>query len=93
MTEQCEHFSQEIKSSPNTQACEVCKKEHIPTVALRMCLTCGHVGCCDSSIGQHATKHFKETGHAVMQAIPDKSWKWCYVHKDYYWDLIKLYCI
>ncbi len=56
---QCEHFSQEIKSSPNTQECEECKKEHIPIVALRMCLTCGHVGCCDSSIGQHATKHFK----------------------------------
>jgi len=81
---QCEHFSQEIKSPPNTQECMTCKKEHIPTVALRMCLTCGHVGCCDSSIGQHATKHFKETGHPVMQAVPDKSWKWCYIHEEYY---------
>ena len=56
----------------------------MPTVALRMCLTCGHVGCCDSSVGQHATKHFKETGHPVMQAVPDKSWKWCYIHEEYY---------
>ena len=37
-------------------------------VALRECMTCGHVGCCDSSPGQHANKHFKETGHPVMQA-------------------------
>ena len=37
-----------------------------------MCLTCGHVGCCDSSIGKHATKHFEETGHPVMKAIPEE---------------------
>ena len=48
------------------------KKKHLPTVALRMCLTCGHVGCCDSSIGKHATKHFQTTGHPVMKAIPEK---------------------
>jgi RecJ-like exonuclease len=45
------------------QVCKECKKEHLPTVALRMCLTCGHVGCCDSSIGKHTTKHFEKTGH------------------------------
>ena len=42
----------------NTKKCEECEKEYLPTVALRMCLTCGHVGCCDSSIGKHATKTF-----------------------------------
>ncbi|MBA4454740.1 MAG: hypothetical protein H2B05_07370, partial [Nitrosopumilaceae archaeon] len=51
----CEHFSEEKKIEPQRLECEECKKEHLPTVALRMCLTCGHVGCCDSSIGQHAT--------------------------------------
>ena len=61
-----------------------CEKEKLPWVAIRMCLTCGHVGCCDSSVGLHATKHFKETGHPVMVAVPDKSWRWCYIHKDYY---------
>ncbi len=81
---QCEHFSQEKKLTSNTLECEQCKKDHMPTVALRMCLTCGHVGCCDSSVGQHATKHFKETRHPVMQAIPDKLWKWCYIHEKYY---------
>ncbi len=81
---QCEHFSQQTKLAPKILECEQCKKDHMPTVAIRMCLTCGHVGCCDSSIGQHATKHFKETGHPVMQAVPDKSWKWCYIHEEYY---------
>ena len=81
---QCEHFSQETKSILNSQECEECKNDHMPTVALRMCLICGHVGCCDSSVGQHATKHFKETGHPIMQAVPDKSWKWCYIHDEYY---------
>ncbi|MBA4461509.1 MAG: UBP-type zinc finger domain-containing protein, partial [Nitrosopumilaceae archaeon] len=64
----CEHFSEEKKIEPQRLECEECKKEHLPTVALRMCLTCGHVGCCDSSIGQHATEHFKKSGHPVMQA-------------------------
>ena len=48
-----------------------------------MCLVCGHVGCCDSSEGLHATRHFKQAGHPVMIALPNKPWKWCYVHKKY----------
>ena len=47
---------------------------------LRMCLTCGHVGCCDSSPHQHANKHFHQTDHPVMRSIePGESWRWCYV--------------
>jgi len=48
-----------------------------------LCLTCGHVGCCDSSPGTHATNHFKKTGHPVMVALPNHAWRWCYVHKAY----------
>ena len=84
MPKECEHFIQEKNISQNTENCEECEKEHLPAFALRMCLTCGHVGCCDSSIGKHATKHFEETGHAVMKAIPKNIWKWCYIHKEYY---------
>ena len=85
MQKECEHFLQKKKNiSPNTAKCEECEKVHLPTVALRMCLTCGHVGCCDSSIGKHATKHFKETGHPVMKAIPEDIWKWCYIHEEYF---------
>ncbi len=61
MGNECEHYAQaNDQISPNTKECEECEKEKTPWVALRMCLTCGHVGCCDSSVGLHATKHFKE---------------------------------
>ena len=47
------------------------------------CLECGEVGCCDSSVGQHATKHFHETTHPVMEsAEPGEDWRWCYVHHN-----------
>ena len=47
---------------------------------LRMCLSCGHVGCCDSSVGMHATRHFEQTGHPTMRSIePGESWRWCYL--------------
>ena len=47
---------------------------------LRVCLTCGHVGCCDSSKNRHATKHFQSSGHAVMQSLePGEDWRWCYI--------------
>ena len=83
--ESCEHFADidESKVSPKTSGCEECEMEQTDWVALRMCLICGHVGCCDSSIGLHATKHFEHTGHPVMIALPNKPWKWCYVHKQY----------
>ncbi len=85
MSQECEHFSYKNKEiSPNSKGCEECEKEHLPTVALRMCLTCGHVGCCDSSVGKHATQHFKETGHPVMIAVHKNPWKWCYIHEKYY---------
>jgi uncharacterized UBP type Zn finger protein len=50
---------------------------------LRMCLSCGHIACCDSSPHRHATEHFRATGHPVMRsAEPGESWRWCYVdHK------------
>ena len=69
--------------SRKTSGCVECEKEKTQWVALRLCLTCGHVGCCDSSVGLHATKHFVNTGHPVMVALPNKPWKWCYIHKVY----------
>lgn len=87
----CEHASAYPKGSaevmPVTKGCQECEKDHTPVVAIRMCLACGHVGCCDSSIGRHATKHFEETGHPVMRAVPGRTWRWCYIHKEYgYYD-------
>jgi uncharacterized UBP type Zn finger protein len=49
-------------------------------VHLRLCLSCGNVGCCDSSKNRHATKHFEDSGHPVMRSFqPGESWRWCYV--------------
>ncbi|HEY7080238.1 MAG TPA: UBP-type zinc finger domain-containing protein [Nitrososphaeraceae archaeon] len=81
----CEHFIGVDQNNivPRTAGCEECEKEGTDWVALRMCLICGHVGCCDSSEGLHATKHYKNTDHKVMVALPNKSWRWCYVHKEY----------
>jgi transposase-like protein len=83
--EACSHFADigEENIIPTTSGCEECEKEHTDWVALRLCLTCGHVGCCDSSKGMHATKHFVSTTHPVIVALPDKPWNWCYVDKIY----------
>ena len=61
--------------------CEECQRDGTQWVALRQCLECGHLACCDSSPRQHATAHFRESQHAVMQsAEPGEDWRWCYVH-------------
>ena len=67
---------------PNTPGkCLECVRDGTSWVHLRTCLECGHVGCCDSSPQRHATAHFRETGHRVMQsAETGESWRWCFVH-------------
>jgi uncharacterized UBP type Zn finger protein len=53
-------------------------------VHLRLCLSCGHVGCCDSSPNKHGTKHFKSTGHPIIRSFePGEGWKWCYVDERF----------
>ncbi|MBI4360374.1 UBP-type zinc finger domain-containing protein [Candidatus Micrarchaeota archaeon] len=51
-------------------------------MSARVCRTCGHVGCCDSSPKRHAREHFKKTGHAILSDLND-SWRWCYQCNDY----------
>lgn len=81
----CIHLSQanDVNISHVTRECEECNKEGTSWVALRLSLSCGHVGCCDSSPGRHATRHFIDTDHPVMVALPNKAWRWCYIHKAY----------
>jgi uncharacterized UBP type Zn finger protein len=63
----------------HVRGCEQCLLTGGHWVHLRRCLTCGHIGCCDSSEGRHATRHFEETGHALMQSVePGESWRWSY---------------
>jgi len=62
--------------------CEDCLREGGKWLHLRICLACGHVGCCDDSPNRHATKHFHATGHAVIEGYdPPEGWGWCYVHE------------
>jgi CPA1 family monovalent cation:H+ antiporter len=78
----CEHLQQApVSVRPNTpDGCEECLRDGTRWVHLRLCLTCGHVGCCDSSPQRHADKHFAETEHPVMRSFETgEAWRWCYV--------------
>ena len=78
----CTHRDQIKPVTPGSEGCAECLKRGEPWVQLRMCLSCGNVGCCDSSKNRHASAHFRATGHPVMRTMqPGESWKWCYVDK------------
>jgi uncharacterized UBP type Zn finger protein len=81
----CEHIKQVSDREPLRHVCEDCVKTGDSWVHLRICLSCGHVGCCDSSKNKHATKHFHATNHPVIRSIePGESWGWCYVDETEY---------
>lgn len=79
----CEHLlAQESCPDPQpvTSTCPVCRREGTSPVHLRLCLSCGFVGCCDSSIGKHTSAHVAATGHPVVRSFePGEVWRWCYV--------------
>jgi monovalent cation:H+ antiporter-2, CPA2 family len=78
----CTHTNQVNAVMPSSQGCEECLKLGDTWVHLRVCMTCGHVACCDSSKNKHASKHFAETGHPIMRSVEKgESWAWCYVDK------------
>ena len=79
-----EHLAAAHHVEPRTRGCEECLKVGMGWVQLRVCLSCGHVGCCDSSRGKHATKHFHRTQHPIIESYePGEDWGWCYVHGDF----------
>jgi uncharacterized UBP type Zn finger protein len=78
---ECTHLDQvKYLELPDTiPGCEECLKLGMQWVHLRMCQTCGHIGCCDNSIGKHATAHYQATGHPIIRsAQPGEDWSWCY---------------
>jgi uncharacterized UBP type Zn finger protein len=79
----CSHLDQiDPNVEPSAEGCEDCLQIGGRWVHLRMCLTCGHVGCCDSSPNKHATKHFHSSGHPLVRSHePGETWIWCYVDK------------
>ena len=64
------------------EGCEECLASGGRWVHLRKCMTCGHIGCCDSSPNRHATRHFQATSHPIVQSFqPGEDWGWCYADK------------
>jgi Na+/H+ antiporter len=78
----CEHLdSRPVVGVRDGPVCQPCVDDGRTWVSLRVCLDCGNIGCCDSSVMRHATAHFRETTHPVVQsAEPGEDWRWCYVH-------------
>jgi uncharacterized UBP type Zn finger protein len=76
----CGHLSSVDDPAPSAEGCEDCLRTGGRWMHLRRCLTCGHVGCCDSSPNRHATAHHHETGHPLVQSFePGEDWIWCYL--------------
>ena len=75
----CTHLDRINAVKPRTPGCEECLRDHTRWVHLRICMSCGHVGCCDSSPHKHATAHWHETQHPIMRSLePGETWGWCF---------------
>jgi len=80
MPTMCKHLDSIKVTETDKHVCEDCVKVGDSWVHLRLCLTCGHVGCCDSSKNRHARKHFHDSTHPLIRsAEPGERWIWCYV--------------
>lgn len=82
--ETCDHVQGPVAVTASDEGCHECLKIGGEWVHLRLCLTCGRVGCCDQSPNRHATAHFRETGHPAVQSLqPGEDWRWCYADQLY----------
>ena len=91
MANNCTHLNQIKKVTPSAKGCEECLKMGDTWVHLRLCLSCGHVGCCDNSKNKHATKHFHHTKHPIIRSFqPGEDWGWCYVDELYFENMDEL---
>jgi hypothetical protein len=79
MSDTCSHVDLAAPVEPSNTGCEDCLRMGARWVHLRLCMTCGHVGCCDSSPNRHASAHWKATEHPVVRSYePGEDWWWCY---------------
>jgi Zn-finger in ubiquitin-hydrolases and other protein len=80
MAVDCTHLDQVLTDRPNSKGCEECLASGDSWVHLRLCRTCGHLGCCDDSKNKHATKHFHATAHPIITSWqPGEYWSWCFI--------------
>ena len=85
---QCEHLVEVREVTPSAEGCEDCLKIGDEWVHLRLCMTCGHVGCCDSSKNRHATRHYLSTKHPIVKSFePEEEWGWCYPDQLFFEEL------
>jgi uncharacterized UBP type Zn finger protein len=78
----CEHVAGVDSVEPGSAGCADCQQRGDWWVHLRVCMTCGHVGCCDSSPNRHATAHYHATRHAIVRSFEaGEDWAWCYAHR------------
>lgn len=79
MSTTCEHLDEVRDVTPHANGCEECLASGDDWVHLRLCMSCGHVGCCDDSRNKHATKHFHASHHPIVRSFePGEDWGWCY---------------
>lgn len=84
MASQCTHIDQIRAVTPSGQGCQECLEAGDSWTDLRLCLTCGHVGCCDSSPNRHASAHAADSGHPIVESFePGEGWRWCYLDRVY----------
>jgi len=80
MSQTCSHLDAIHFTESQTNVCPECIALGDTWVHLRLCLECGYVGCCDSSVNKHATKHFHSSGHPLVRSLErGESWVWCFV--------------
>ena len=76
----CQHLSRIQDVVPSSDGCQECLKSGESWVNLRLCLSCGQVGCCDDSKNKHAYRHFHDSGHPLITSYEiGENWLWCYV--------------
>lgn len=84
MSKRCNHLRSIRVVTPSARGCEECLQTGDAWVHLRICRVCGHVGCCDESPNRHATAHYRETRHPIVEAYdPPDAWGWCYVDEEF----------
>ena len=80
MDADCSHLDTIRDVTPSADGCEECLAIGSTWVHLRLCLACGHVGCCDNSPNRHSTRHFDTTFHPIIRSFePNEDWGWCFV--------------
>ena len=79
-TRQCTHLNTVETVTPSADGCEECLAMGDTWVHLRLCRSCGHVGCCDDSKNRHARAHFRKSGHPIITSFePGEDWSWCFI--------------